>query len=76
MRGRDAINRRVGRDINRRKVAKHFDIEISDGHIAWTRNAERSADEARLDGVYVIRTSLEAGALAAPEAVEAYTLIS
>ena len=64
------------RDINRRKVAKHFDIEISDGHIAWTRNAERIADEARLDGVYVIRTSLEAGALAAPEAVEAHISLS
>ncbi len=76
LRGRDAINRRVGRDINRRKVAKHFDIEISDGHIAWARNAERIADEARLDGVYVIRTSLEAGALAAPAAVEAYKSLS
>ena len=72
LRGRDRINHRVGSDANRRKVEKHFDITVTDDDITWTRDAFRIAAEARLDGVYVIRTSLDAAAMGAAEAVEAY----
>ena len=35
LRSRDQINRRVGRDANRKRVEKHFNITVSDNHIAW-----------------------------------------
>ena len=72
LRGQQAINRRVGRDVCRKKVEKHFDIEVTDQDIRWSRRQEKIDAEAQLDGIYVIRTSLEASALSAGEAVEAY----
>ena len=72
LKGRATIDRRVGRDANRRKVGKHFEIAVTDDGISWGRLEDRIAEEARLDGVYVIRTSLESASLGAEEAVEAY----
>ena len=72
LRGQQAINRRVGRDVSRKKVEKHFVIEVTDDDIRWSRRQEKIDAEAQLDGIYVIRTSLEASALSAGEAVEAY----
>ncbi|MFN2506944.1 MAG: IS1634 family transposase [Acidimicrobiales bacterium] len=63
---------RVGRDINRYKMAKHFDIDIAAGRFAYSRKASAIAAEAALDGIYVIRTSVGAATLSAPEVVEAY----
>ena len=72
LRSRDQINRRVGRDANRKRVEKHFDITVSDNHIAWQRNPVKIGAEAQLDGIYVIRTSLDTDTVSAAEAVEAY----
>ena len=72
LKGRAAIDRRVGRDVNRRKVGKHLEVDVADGGIAWRRREDRIAAEARLDGVYVVRTSLDAASMGAAEAVEAY----
>ena len=72
LRGRDRINRRVGRDANRRKVEKHFTITVTDDDLTWARDEAKIAAEARLDGIYVVRTSLAAEAIGAAEAVEAY----
>ena len=41
-RGRDWINRRVGREANRRKVEKHFDITVTDDALRWSRNREKN----------------------------------
>ena len=70
LKGREAIDRRVGRDANRRKVGKHFGIDVADGGISWRRLEDRIAAEARLDGVYVIRTSLDSASLGPEAAVE------
>ncbi len=72
LKGREAIDRRVGRDANRRKVGKHFEIDVTDGGISWRRREARIAAEARLDGVYVVRTSLDSASLGPEAAVEAY----
>jgi transposase len=66
----------VGAVLNRKKMAKHFDVEVADGHLRWHRRMEQIADEARLDGIYVIRTSMPAEQLGAPEAVQAYKDLS
>ena len=72
----EKINRRVGREANRRKVEKHFDIAVTDDDLTFKRNAEKIAAEARLDGIYIVRTSLDANAIGAHEAVEAYKSLS
>ena len=72
LRGKDRINRRVGREANRRKVEKHFDITVTDNDIVWSRNLGKIEAEARLDGIYIIRTSLESSELGAEDAVLAY----
>ena len=60
---------RVGRKINRFKVAKHFDVTVKDGVLTYRRRERSIQREAQLDGIYVIRTSepterLSAAALA------------
>ncbi len=52
------IGERVGRDVNRYKVAKHFELTIADGRFEYARKADQIAAEAALDGFYVLRTSL------------------
>ena len=46
LRGRDQINRRVGREANRRKVQKHFQITVSDNNLTWSRDEDKIAAEA------------------------------
>lgn len=75
-RGRDWIHRRVGREANRRKVEKHFHITVTNDALRWSRNRDNIAAEARLDGLYVIRTSLDANTMGPHEAVEAYKSLS
>jgi len=50
----------VGEVVNAKKMAKHFALDIRDGHFAFARKAEQIAAEARLDGIYVIRTAVPA----------------
>jgi hypothetical protein len=70
--GRDKIARAVGRIENRYKLAKLFDITVAEDGFAFARNPERIVAEARLDGFYVIRTSLADKTLAADQVVGAY----
>ena len=70
--GQDKIARAVGRIENRYKLAKLFDIAIAEDGFTFRRNPARVADEARLDGFYVIRTSAENKVLAADDVVGAY----
>jgi Transposase DDE domain len=70
--GQDKIARAVGRIENRYKLAKLFDITIAEDGFSFARNPDRIAAEARLDGFYVIRTSVEDKALAADNVVGAY----
>ena len=72
LRGEAAIGQRVGRVLGRFKMAKHFHITITQAGFRYRRNPERIAREARLDGIYVIRTSVPAEALKASAAVSAY----
>jgi hypothetical protein len=66
------IGVRVGRVLGRFKMAKHFTLDIQDGHLAYARNQLAIDAEAALDGIYVVRTSVAAADLDAPGVVEAY----
>src|SRR5882757_3090048 len=70
--GQDKIARAVGRIENRYKLAKLFDIGIAEDSFTFARNHARIAAEARLDGFYVIRTSVVDKTLAASDVVGAY----
>lgn len=70
--GQDKIGVRVGRVVNQYKVAKHFDLKITDTSFSYERNAERITVEAALDGLYIIRTSVPAGQMDAAECVRRY----
>ena len=75
---RDAakIGLAVGAVLNKRKMAKHFVVTIRDGDLSWQRRLDQIEAEARLDGIYVIRTSVPADQMAAAETVQAYKDLS
>jgi transposase len=70
--GQDAIGVRVGKIINQYKVAKHFDLSIDDAALSWARKQDSLASEAALDGLYIVRTSVPATQMDAPECVRNY----
>jgi transposase len=76
LKGADKIGMRVGRQINRYKMAKHFEIVIGDDSLNFSRRQGDIGAEASLDGVYVIRTSVHAERLDAPGTVVAYKGLS
>jgi Transposase DDE domain len=62
----------AGKVIDKRKVAKHFILDIGDRRISWRRDQASIDAEAATDGIYVIRTPVPAETLDAPAAVAAY----
>jgi len=73
LRGRDKIALRVGKVVNRHKVAKHFELSFQDDQFSFSRKTDQISAEAALDGIYVIRASAaHTSALEAPQVVEAY----
>jgi hypothetical protein len=70
LRGKDQIALAVGKVINKRKAGKHFLTDITDDGLSWRRDEQKIADEAALDGIYVIRTSLPAAVLGADGTVQ------
>jgi hypothetical protein len=71
-----AIGLRAGKVLNKRKMAKHFTLDIAEGRISWQRNQESIGTEAATDGIYVIRTPVPAQTLDAASAVTAYKGLS
>jgi hypothetical protein len=72
LRGQARIALRVGKVLGRRKVGKHFTLEITDTSFGATRDEAAIAAEAALDGICVLRTSVGADRLPTAEAVRSY----
>src|SRR6266851_1311777 len=72
LRGKDAIGLKVGAVLGKRKMAKHFHLAITDTSFDFTRIEDAIADEASLDGFYVLRTNVPAQSLDAAATVRAY----
>jgi hypothetical protein len=70
--GADQIGLKAGKLINKLKMAKHFDVAITDTSLTLTRRADQITAEAALDGIYVLRTPVPAAQLDAPATVIAY----
>jgi hypothetical protein len=66
------IGERAGRVVNKYKVAKHFELEIADGSFTYQRKTEQIAEEAALDGIYVLRTTCPADQLTTQAVVRIY----
>ncbi|MGH3989445.1 MAG: IS1634 family transposase [Pseudonocardiaceae bacterium] len=70
--GADRIGLKVGRILNTYKMAKHFEVTITDTTLAVARRTGQIAAEAALDGIYVLRTNVAAQTLPADGVVTAY----
>jgi hypothetical protein len=72
LQGKAEIGLAVGAVANKYKVKKHFLFEIDDDRFDYRRNQERINEEAALDGIYVLRTSVPAAQLASADVVRSY----
>jgi transposase len=67
---------KVGKVLGRYKMGKHFEPKIEEGKLSWERRREAIEQEAKLDGVYVIRTSETAEHVSAEDTVRGYKSLS
>jgi len=90
LKGKDKIGVRVGKVVNKYsggvvssksvttppRMAKHVSLEISEGHFSYRILEEKVGEEARLDGLYVVRTSLSKEQMSGEDAVRSYKQLS
>ena len=76
LKSKAATGLRVGKIVGRYKVGKHFLLDITETGFSYRRDSEGIASEAALDGIYVIRTSVNEAQLDAQEVVRSYKLLA
>jgi transposase len=76
LKGADAIGLRVGKVVNQYKVAKHFELVIDERSFTFARKHEAIAAESALDGIYVIRTSVDTQRMDAADCVRNYKALA
>jgi len=74
--GKDKIGIRVGKIIDKYKMAKHFELTITEHRFHYRRKLENIENEAALDGIYVIRTDVPRETLSAEDTVRSYKGLS
>jgi transposase len=74
--GKDVIGVRVGKVVNKYKVAKHFVLRIEDDSFSFEIDQEAVDAEAALDGIYVVRSSVSTDTMDADQTVRSYKLLS
>jgi hypothetical protein len=72
LQGKDQIGLSVGKVINQYKVAKHFQLAITDTALSFSRDPHSIGAEAALDGLYLIRSSVPAAQMDSAECVRSY----
>ena len=72
VRGKSEIGIEVGKVVNRKKVAKHFRLEIDDDRFEYSRDQEKIDVESSLDGLYVIRSNVDADEMSDERVVAHY----
>ncbi|AGZ49299.1 transposase DDE domain protein [Mycobacterium kansasii 662] len=70
--GADQIGLKIGKVIDKYKMAKHLHVTITDTTVTITRRHTQISAEAALDGIYVLRTSVPASDLASAAVINAY----
>ena len=76
LRGKDQIGLRVGRVVGRYKMGKHFRLNITEESFTYEREQDQIKQEAMLDGVYVVRTSVPKEMMSKEEVVRSYKQLS
>jgi transposase len=76
LRGATEIALAVGALIEKHKMRKHFDMDITDTTFSFTRKADAITAEAATDGIYIVRTSLAAEVLDDAATVRSYKSLS
>ena len=76
LRGQDEIGLRVGKIIGKHKMQKHFQLTITEKSFSFQRNNQKIKDEALLDGLYVVRTSVKSDTMPTVRVVETYKILS
>ena len=74
--GADRIGIAAGKVVDRYKVAKHFELSIGEASFGYARRSGAVQAEAALDGIYVVRTSVDAATLSAAQVVRAYKALA
>lgn len=74
--GADKIGLAVGKVVNRHKMAKHLSLSITDGAFSYSRKDAQITTEAALDGIYIVRTSVDPATLAPAAVVTAYKALA
>ena len=72
LRGEQAIALRVGKVIGKHKMAKHFELTITDECFSYCRKEEQVQEEAALDGLYVVRSSVDKKRMDSEQVVATY----
>ena len=67
---------KAGAIFERNPVKKHFDLSITESSLEWTRKKASIDEERALDGLYIIRTNVDAAVLPPDEAVRTYKRLS
>lgn len=68
----DQIGLKVGKIINKHKMAKHFVLTIEDSLLRFERDEKSIQRESDLDGIYIVRTSEKKAALSTGDTVRTY----
>ena len=76
LQGAAEIGLRVGKVINRYKMAKHVITTITDEVFTFRRDEEKIAAEQALDGIYIVRSNVEPERFDAAQTVRAYKDLS
>src|SRR3984957_2302118 len=76
LRGKQNIGLRAGKILNRYKMGKHFELRIEEDSFHYTRQEANIEREQSLDGIYVIRTSVQAEVLSSQQVVASYKSLS
>ena len=72
LRDPERINYRIGEALGPKKVGKYFQWQLTAQGLSVQRDAQRIARDAALDGIYVLRTSLNSQRLDAAQTVRSY----
>ena len=76
LKGQDEIGLKVGSCKDNHKMSKHFNFTITEDSFSYERNLDSINNEAKTDGIYIVRTSVEKEQMSSNEVVFAYKSLS
>jgi len=76
LKDKDKIGVRTGKVINKYKMSKHIELDIKDTSITWAIKEANVQEEKSLDGIYIIRTSVNSNKMSSDETVRNYKSLS